>query len=319
VPIVVKAREIGVIVTVARTWSSLYSRVDRTPVSSEQAQALPGLLEAEQRTAAPVSTHRTWSRPPGVGFAHCEAASRTCVPETLEARQLARDRACRAFLHALGLLKGDYVELVLDEYAGRFYCKPVKRRTLKRRRGAADRAAGDGGVMKVTPDRRYDFRVVPLALIDPPPIAMREQMDDRALEALADNIKRNGILQPPGVIEADGRFRIVWGHRRFEASKLAGEIAIPVRVLYDAEITEEELKIAENAHQEPVNPMGEASYYADILERKFGGDIEKMSDAIHVPISTINGRLELLLGWPDVQDALRAGKIGSASRASSIA
>jgi ParB family chromosome partitioning protein len=103
---------------------------------------------------------------------------------------------------------------------------------------------------------------------------MREQMDDRALEALADNIKRNGILQPPGVIEADGRFRIVWGHRRFEASKLAGETAIPVRVLYDAEITEEELKIAENAHQEPVNPMGEASYYADILERKFGGDIE---------------------------------------------
>lgn len=163
--------------------------------------------------------------------------------------------------------------------------------------------------MKITPERRYDFRVVNLELIDPPPSAMREQMDDRALEQLADNIKRNGILQPPGVIEADGRFRIVWGHRRYEAAKLAGETAIPVRVLYDAELTEEELKIAENAHQEPVNPMGQATYYADILERKFGGDIEAMSAATHVPISTINGRLELLLGWEDVQAALRAGKI----------
>lgn len=163
--------------------------------------------------------------------------------------------------------------------------------------------------MKITPERRYDFRVVALELIDPPPNAMREQMDDRALESLADNIRRNGILQPPGVIEGDGRFRIVWGHRRYVASKLAGEVAIPVRVLYDAELTEEELKIAENVHQEPVNPMGEATYYADILERKFGGDIEAMSAAIHVPVSTINGRLDLLLGWPDVQAALRAEAI----------
>jgi antitoxin component of MazEF toxin-antitoxin module len=37
----------------------------------------------------------------------------------------------REFLRALGLLKGDLVELVLDDYSGRFYCKPVKRRTLK--------------------------------------------------------------------------------------------------------------------------------------------------------------------------------------------
>lgn len=163
--------------------------------------------------------------------------------------------------------------------------------------------------MKVTPERRYDFRVVALELIDPPPIAMREEMDDRALEELAADIKRNGILQPPGVIERDGRYVIVWGHRRFEAAKLAGEAAIPVRVLFDSSLDEEDLKISENRHQEPVNPMGEATYFADILERKFGGDIEQMSAAIHVPISTIDARLELLRGWPDVQAALRAGTI----------
>lgn len=158
-------------------------------------------------------------------------------------------------------------------------------------------------------DRQYDFRVVALDLIDPPAIAMREEMNDVALESLAANIRRNGILQPPGVIEDGDRFRIVWGHRRYEAAKLAGETSIPVRVLYDATLTEEELKIAENAHQEPVNPMAEATYYADLLERKFGHELEQMAAALNVPTSTIEGRIDLLRGWPEVQQALRAGDI----------
>ena len=31
----------------------------------------------------------------------------------------------RAFLHALGLVGGEYLELVLDEYSRRFYVRPV--------------------------------------------------------------------------------------------------------------------------------------------------------------------------------------------------
>ena len=115
---------------------------------------------------------------------------------------------------------------------------------------------------------RPDFRLVPIELVDPPPIAMREEMDDAGLEALAANIKRNGVLQPPGVIATpDGRFRISWGHRRLEAAKLAGETMLPVRIVDDA-TKEEELKVAENYHQEPVNPVAEAQ----ILLNQLGFD-----------------------------------------------
>jgi hypothetical protein len=48
VPIVVKAREIGVIVTVARTWSSLYSRADQLPYPANRRKLCPVCIEAEQ-------------------------------------------------------------------------------------------------------------------------------------------------------------------------------------------------------------------------------------------------------------------------------
>lgn len=157
--------------------------------------------------------------------------------------------------------------------------------------------------------RRYDFRVIELDLIDPPPIAMREEMDDVGLEALAADIHANGVLQPLGLVPtADGRFLISWGHRRSVAARLAGEREVPALIV-DDESKEETYKIAENAHQEPVNPMGEATYFAHLLTDKFGEDIEKLSAAVRVPVSTIDSRLALLLGWPDVQAALRAGKI----------
>lgn len=164
--------------------------------------------------------------------------------------------------------------------------------------------------MSDEPRPRPDFRVVPIDLIDPPPIAMRETMDDEGLVALAANIKRNGVLQPLGVIEGtDGRFRISWGHRRYEAAKLAGELMLPVRVVDDA-TKEEEFKVAENAFQEPVNPVAEATYYADLLERKYGGYIEQLAEAVNRPVSTIEDRLDLLRGWPEVLEALRAKQIG---------
>lgn len=157
--------------------------------------------------------------------------------------------------------------------------------------------------------RRYDFRVVRLNLIDPPPVAMREKMDDRGLERLAADIKRNGVLQWLGLVPTDdGRFRISWGHRRYEAAKLAGEYDVPARIV-DDEAKEEEFKVAENAHQEPVNPMAEATYYAHLLEDKFGSDIDKLSAALNVPVSTINGRLDLLRGDPLIMHALRAETI----------
>jgi ParB/RepB/Spo0J family partition protein len=158
--------------------------------------------------------------------------------------------------------------------------------------------------------RRYDFRVVSIDAIDPPERAMREQMDDDELDKLAANIKRNGILQPPGVVPVGDRFRISWGHRRLVAAQMAGEHAIPVRVLLDDDVQEEEFKYAENTFRENVNPAEEATWLADLLEHKHGGDLDSLCLALNLKESTVNGRLDLLRGDDQVRAALQTNKIG---------
>lgn len=76
-----------------------------------------------------MSTHRTGRDPR-------ELASRTVKPRLTAYRKLSKHGNSwmlappRPFLQALGLLGGEMVELVLDDYSGRIYIKPVKRRTL---------------------------------------------------------------------------------------------------------------------------------------------------------------------------------------------
>lgn len=157
--------------------------------------------------------------------------------------------------------------------------------------------------------RNYDFRVIAIALIDPPLVAMRETMDDRKLEELAADIRDNGLNQPIGVRPVGDRFRVVYGHRRRVACELARELEIPCFVLADDDDVEESRKISENWLREETNPAEEATYFAHLLEHKYHGAIEPMCRALGVRESRINNRLELLRGHEFVLDALRAKKI----------
>src|SRR5581483_6413351 len=71
--------------------------------------------------------------------------------------------------------------------------------------------------------------VLPIDLIDPHPANIREELGE--LSELARSIQQQGILQPllvqphPG---KEGRYRLLAGHRRFEAAQLAGLSQVPV-------------------------------------------------------------------------------------------
>lgn len=162
------------------------------------------------------------------------------------------------------------------------------------------------------PARSYDFRVIALDLIDPPPTPMRESMDDAKLEELTQSIRADGVLMPLGVFEVAGRFRIIYGHRRSVAARAAGESAVPCRVHADGDAREEDFKLIENSLREDVNPAEEATWLADLLERKCGESIEKLCGLVGRKESWINGRLDLLRGGADVLQALRDQKINLA-------
>lgn len=51
--------------------------------------------------------------------------------------------------------------------------------------------------------------------------------DDERMEALVEDIKINGVLEPILVTEENNKYRILAGHRRTHASKLAGKETVP--------------------------------------------------------------------------------------------
>ena len=68
---------------------------------------------------------------------------------------------------------------------------------------------------------------VPLKNLTPDPHQPRKAFDDGKLQALADNIRERGILQPILVREEGGKVLIVDGERRWRAAKLAKLGTIP--------------------------------------------------------------------------------------------
>ena len=70
-----------------------------------------------------------------------------------------------------------------------------------------------------------------IELIVPNPDQPRSHFDQEALDALADSIKKEGLLQPILVRPRDGKYQIIAGERRYHACKQAGLSEIPVRIL----------------------------------------------------------------------------------------
>lgn len=92
----------------------------------------------------------------------------------------------------------------------------------------------------------------------------RKDFDEEALNALAQSIKVNGVLQPIVVTKEDEDYKIVAGERRWRAAKIAGLETIPaiVRTL-DAQ-NRLELSIIENAQREDLNAIELATAYAKL-------------------------------------------------------
>jgi ParB family chromosome partitioning protein len=79
--------------------------------------------------------------------------------------------------------------------------------------------------------------------IDPDPDQPRRHFDEAALNDLAADIARRGVLQPILVRPVGDRYRIVVGERRWRATKIAGKPRIPclVRAMEPRQVREAQL------------------------------------------------------------------------------
>jgi len=153
----------------------------------------------------------------------------------------------------------------------------------------------------------------PIERLHSNPDQPRRDFPEVELNELAASIRQRGIIQPIVVRPAPGRpgdYQIVAGERRWRAAQRARlhEIPIVVRDIDDRTVLE--LAIIENVQRSDLNPIEEASGYAQLIER-FSYTQEEMSEVVGKSRSHVANTLRLL-GLPEqVQQMLRSGKLSA--------
>jgi ParB family transcriptional regulator, chromosome partitioning protein len=116
-------------------------------------------------------------------------------------------------------------------------------------------------------DERAELREVAVELIAPNPRQPRRRFDEAALQALADSIAEQGVLQPVLVRPvAGGRYELVAGERRWRAARLAGLERVPAVVASRSDAESLEAALVENVAREDLNPVEEARAVAALVE-----------------------------------------------------
>jgi len=112
-------------------------------------------------------------------------------------------------------------------------------------------------------------KAVPIEHLHPNKTQPRRTYDNAALDALAQSIEANGILQPILVRrhpDHPSEFEIVAGERRWRAAQAARlhEVPVVIRDLTDGEALE--LALVENVQREDLSPIEEAEGYRRLIE-----------------------------------------------------
>lgn len=160
----------------------------------------------------------------------------------------------------------------------------------------------------MTPSPEHQITQVSIDLIDDPRLAMRTELEISPLQELAEDIKRNGLIEPVILRVSGGRFEVVAGHRRTAACKMAGMVKIPavVRTLTDDEALS--IKVSENFIRADIDPVDEALFFAELTTTN-QITVPKLAALIGRTEDYVQGRLDLLLLPPDIIQALKLKQI----------
>jgi ParB family chromosome partitioning protein len=121
----------------------------------------------------------------------------------------------------------------------------------------------------------------------------RREMDQEALEELANSIRTQGIIQPIIVRPNGPHYEIIAGERRFHAAKLAGLKEVPAIV---REIPDDEamaIALIENIQRENLNPIEEA-FALERLIKEFAMTHQDIAKVIGKSRASVSNSLRLL-------------------------
>jgi ParB family chromosome partitioning protein len=150
---------------------------------------------------------------------------------------------------------------------------------------------------------------IKLDQIETNPFQPRTDFDHQALEELAASIKEQGIIQPITVRKLGyDKYQIISGERRVRASKLAGLTEVPayVRIANDQGMLE--MALVENLQRKDLNAIEVGISYKRLID-ECSLTQGQLSDRIGINRTTVTNYIRLLKLPPEVQVAIRDGKI----------
>lgn len=152
-------------------------------------------------------------------------------------------------------------------------------------------------------------REIPVDQIDRNPYQTRTKFDEAALSELAESIKVSGVIQPIVVRTLpNGRFQLIAGERRWQASQRAGKPKVPAIVKQVSNEQAMEITIIENLQREDLNAMEQARAY-ERLGKEFGLTQEQMAQRTGKDRSSVANFLRLLKLPPEVQTMVAEDKL----------
>jgi len=136
-----------------------------------------------------------------------------------------------------------------------------------------------------------DTDQVPITALVPSPDNPRREISERGVAALAESIRRCGILQPLVVTRQGETYQVRAGHRRLGAARLAGLDQVPVRIVEADEDLAREISLHENLQREDLSPSDELRAFTVLVEA--GRSAEEIAEMVGRSIPYVRQRLSL--------------------------
>lgn len=165
-------------------------------------------------------------------------------------------------------------------------------------------------------DAQARLQLLPLKFLLPDPNNARTEAEieaDPATAELAESIKQNGLAQPILVVPSSVRkdhFRIVVGHRRWVACRLAGLVFVNC-IIRDLDLAREiALQLVENLQRKDLDPIQEAIAFNNAMQST-GWTQQQLAAKCGKTQGHISNRVRLLELPFTVLNWIRAGRLNA--------
>jgi len=146
---------------------------------------------------------------------------------------------------------------------------------------------------KPTPEVLAQATLISIPKIKPNKYQPRSNFDKNELQALADSIKRDGVLMPILIRPQGDGYELIAGERRWRASQMAKLHEIPAVVREVDDLQALELAIVENEQRDDLTAVESARAYKRLME-EFNYTQQQVAESIGVSRVQVSNLIRLL-------------------------